>query len=55
MADRKFTPESEHAVKMAVDIRLATSRVKKGSLASGELDNLMSPGDVITSDPGFMR
>ena len=41
--------------KMSVDIRLAGSRVPKENLDYEEPENLMTPGDIITSDTGFMR
>ena len=40
---------------MAVDIRLASSRVVKTSDTVDEPSQLVSPGDVITTDSGFMR
>jgi len=40
---------------MAVDIRLAVARVDKQKPHTEEPDNLMCPGDVITTDTGFMR
>lgn len=41
--------------KMAVDIRLACSRAQRNQTTNEEPDNLVSPGDVITTDTGFMR
>jgi hypothetical protein len=40
---------------MAVDIRIASAceRLKPENI--DELSNLVTPGDVITSDTGFMR
>ncbi|XP_064649188.1 exosome complex component RRP4-like [Lineus longissimus] len=40
---------------MAVDIRLANTRVKKTDPDVDELQHLVTPGDVITTDAGFMR
>ncbi len=39
----------------AVDIYLSANRVKKRKQNAEEPDNLMTPGDVITTDTGFMR
>ena len=38
-----------------VDIRLASARVREKSTEEDEIDNLVTPGDVITADTGFMR
>ena len=38
-----------------IDIRLACTRVKKQRPAIEEPEHLMTPGDVITTDTGFMR
>ena len=40
---------------MAVDIRLAHTRVKKAVKENDEPQHLMTPGDVITTDSNFMR
>ncbi|KAL4219420.1 Exosome complex component RRP4 [Mactra antiquata] len=40
---------------MAVDIRLASTCVRLKPESIDELTNLVTPGDVITSDTGFMR
>lgn len=40
---------------MAVDIRIATGRQRLKPDDLGEISNLVTPGDVITSDTGFMR
>ena len=40
---------------MAVEIKLACSRVKKQNLDTEEPEHLMTPGAVITTDTGFMR
>ncbi|XP_064603009.1 exosome complex component RRP4-like [Liolophura sinensis] len=40
---------------MAVDIRLASARVAAQDEVPEEPANLVSPGDVITTDTGFMR
>ena len=41
--------------KMAVDIRIASARQRLRPEISEEISNLVTPGDVITSDTGFMR
>ena len=40
---------------MAVDMRLASSRERVKHDLDEDLSNLVTPGDVITSDTGFMR
>ena len=40
---------------MAVDIRVAGSRERQKPEMQEELTNLVTPGDVITTDTGFMR
>lgn len=40
---------------MAVDIRLASARVASQDAVPDEPANLVSPGDMITTDTGFMR
>jgi len=40
---------------MSIDIRLAVSRVRKQRRQKEEPEHLMTPGDVITADTGFMR
>ena len=40
---------------MAVDIRIASARQRLRPEISEEISNLVTPGDVITSDTGFMR
>ena len=40
---------------MAVEIKLACSRLKKQNVENEEPEHLMTPGDVITTDTGFMR
>ena len=39
---------------MSVEIRLARKRAKDAE-DSSQTDNIVTPGDVITSDTGFMR
>lgn len=38
-----------------VDIRLASARVRQKTGDIEEINNLVTPGDVITTDTGFMR
>ncbi|XP_041368167.1 exosome complex component RRP4-like [Gigantopelta aegis] len=38
-----------------VDIRLASARGREKSTQDDEINNLVTPGDVITADTGFMR
>ncbi len=38
-----------------VDIRLASARVRQKTEENEEIDNLVTPGDIITTDTGFMR
>ncbi|XP_060078700.1 exosome complex component RRP4-like [Ylistrum balloti] len=38
-----------------VDVRIASSRSTTKSTVSTEISNLVTPGDVITADTGFMR
>ena len=40
---------------MALEIRLACARVRPLREADEEPEHLMAPGDVITSDTGYMR
>ena len=40
---------------MAVDIRLASLRAKFESYHGEDPGNIVTPGDVITADSGFMR
>ena len=40
---------------MEIDIRLAAARINKDSTNQEEPKHLMTPGDVITTDTGFMR
>ncbi|ELT97658.1 hypothetical protein CAPTEDRAFT_115301 [Capitella teleta] len=40
---------------MAVDIRLASARITRENTNAQEPQHLMTPGDVITADTGFMR
>lgn len=40
---------------MDIDVRLATARGQLGLKQSDEPISLVTPGDVITSDAGFMR
>lgn len=37
------------------DIRLVSSSKKSSTLVEGDVGNLMTPGDIITADSGFMR
>ena len=37
------------------DIRLVSACKRQNTAMTGELSNLMTPGDVITADSGFMR
>jgi TPP-dependent 2-oxoacid decarboxylase len=39
----------------AVDIRVAGARERQKQTFNEEIDNLVCPGDVITTDTGFMR
>ena len=39
----------------AVDIRVAGARERQKQTFTEEIDNLVCPGDVITTDTGFMR
>ncbi|KAK2167909.1 hypothetical protein LSH36_22g02009 [Paralvinella palmiformis] len=40
---------------MAVDVRLACEQVRKVALENEELQELKTPGELITATPGFMR
>lgn len=40
---------------MAVEIRLACERLQHEAVSAEEPPNLMTPGDVVTTDTGFMR
>lgn len=40
---------------MAFDIRIASTRQRLKPDNSEEISNLVTPGDVITADTGFMR
>ena len=48
-------PKVPETKNMAVDIRLASARERVKPDISEDLTNLVTPGDVITSDTGFMR
>ena len=40
---------------MAVDIRIARGKKQIKQTHAEEIENLVTPGDIITSDQGFMR
>ena len=47
--------ERKHRSQMSVDVRLPKKRKKLSALAGTEPRHLVSPGDVITEDTGYMR
>ena len=40
---------------MALEIHLATSRVQKDLVSNEDPKHIVTPGEVITADSGFMR
>ena len=47
--------EPEIAKDMSVIVNLACSRVRKEDHAAAAPKNLMTPGDLVTKDTGFLR
>ncbi len=55
LVGKSLSGKRQNTGKMAVEIKLACTQVRKQTLDTEEPENLMTPGDVITTDTGFMR